>query len=131
MADLDAGCWQVKMNQASKEKMAFFMPNRKNHFNSMPMGATDAHAAFAAMVSKLEVNRDNLHEMRCEKSMDAKWARLKEKMEAATKEMKQKRAKAGNNKDQTTLPFPSDTISKPFEPMWQRPLETDPMPGSG
>jgi hypothetical protein len=130
MADLDAGCWQVKMNQASKEKTAFFMPNGKKHFNSMRMGATNTHAAFVAMASKFEIKWDKLYETRCKKgSKETKWACLKEKMEAVTKEMKRKRAKAENNKDQSTLPFPNDT-SKPFEPMWQRPLETDPKPGS-
>ena len=41
------------MNQSSKEKTAFFIPNGKKHFNSMPMGATNAHAAFVAVVSKM------------------------------------------------------------------------------
>jgi hypothetical protein len=49
--------------------------------------------------------RPGVHETRCKKGEEAKWAWLKENMEAATEEMKWKRAKAENNKDQTTLPL--------------------------
>jgi hypothetical protein len=102
-ADLDAGYWQVKMNQSSKEKTAFFIPNGKKHFNSMPMGATNAHAAFVAMVSKMEIKWDKLYETRCKKGKEAEWAWLKAQMESATDEMKRKRAKTENDQDKDKL----------------------------
>ena len=56
-AHLDAGYWQVKMNESSKDRTAFFTPNGKKHCNSMPIGAMNAHAFFVAMVSKkMEIN---------------------------------------------------------------------------
>jgi hypothetical protein len=63
-ADLDAGCWQVKMNKESKDKTAFFIPNGKKHWNSMPMGAMNAHAFFVAMVAKMEIKWNRLYENR-------------------------------------------------------------------
>jgi hypothetical protein len=38
-ADLDAGYRQVKMNPNSRDRTAFFIPQGKKHWNSMPMGA--------------------------------------------------------------------------------------------
>jgi hypothetical protein len=67
MADLDAGYWQVKMNQNSKENTVFFAPNGKKHFNSMPMGATNVHAAFVAMTAKMEIKWDKLYKQRYQK----------------------------------------------------------------
>jgi hypothetical protein len=64
--DYDAGYWQVAMDQASKEKTAFFTPEGKKHFNVMPMGATNAHPAFVARA----VNAAALP-LREEKSTDA------------------------------------------------------------
>jgi hypothetical protein len=127
-ADLDAGCWQVKMNQASKEKTAFFIPNGKKHFNLIPMGATKAHAAFVAMASKMEIKWDKLCEQRSKKGKEAKWEWLKARIEAATEAMKRKRASTDEQKNQDNkdkLPSPSAT-SEPFEPTWQRPLDADP-----
>jgi hypothetical protein len=47
MADFDVGCWQSKrMEEASKEKTAFFIPKGKKAFSSKPMEATNAHAFF-------------------------------------------------------------------------------------
>ena len=123
-ADLDAGYWQVKMTPESKEKTAFFIPNGKKHFNSMPMGATNAHAAFVAMVSKMEIKWDKLYEARCDKGKQAEWEWLKDKMEAATEEIKQRRSKMETNTES------KDNHTEPFEPKWERPLETDPKPGS-
>ena len=69
--DLDAGYWRVKMNQALKERTAFLIPNGKEHFNSMPMGATNAHASFIAMLSKMEIKWDKLYDSKCKKGKEA------------------------------------------------------------
>jgi hypothetical protein len=45
------------MNQNLKEKTAFFVPNGKKHLNPMPMGVTNAYAAFVAMIAKMEISR--------------------------------------------------------------------------
>jgi hypothetical protein len=66
-ADLDAGYWQVKMNKKAKDKTAFFIPNGKKHFNSMPMGATNAHPFFVAMIAKMERKWNKLYAKRVAK----------------------------------------------------------------
>ena len=47
--DLDAGYWQIKMQDSSKEKTAFFVPEGKKHFTVMPMGILNAHAFFVCV----------------------------------------------------------------------------------
>ena len=129
IADFDAGYWQVKMNQASKEKTAFFIPNGKKHFDSMPIGATNTHVAFVAMVSKMELKWDKPYESRCKKAKEVEWEWQKEKMEASMVEMKCKQAKTKKHMDQEKVPYPK-SASEAFEPVWQRPLKTGPIPGS-
>lgn len=48
--DLDACCWQAKLNDGSKEKTAFFTPEGKKHWNALPMGIKNAHPFFVAMI---------------------------------------------------------------------------------
>jgi hypothetical protein len=48
--DLDCGYWQVKLDKMSQEKTAFYVPGGKKHWKVMPMGATNAHPFFVAMV---------------------------------------------------------------------------------
>ena len=79
------------MTPASKEKTALFIPNGKKQLNSMPAGTTSAHAAFVAMVPKMKMKWDEPHKARSKKKgKEAEWEWLKQKMEAATEEMKRK-----------------------------------------
>jgi len=48
--DLDAGYWQVRVEEESKPKLAFFTPQGKKHWNCMPMGVLNAQSVFAAMM---------------------------------------------------------------------------------
>mmetsp|Transcript_357 Transcript_357/g.524 ORF Transcript_357/g.524 Transcript_357/m.524 type:complete len:620 (-) Transcript_357:114-1973(-) len=47
--DLDAGYWQVKLAESSREKTAFCVPDGKKHFTVMPMGILNAHAFFVCI----------------------------------------------------------------------------------
>ena len=58
--DLDSGYWQIKVEASSKAKLAFFTPTGKKRFTVMPMGATNAHPVFVALVSKFKKEWDNL-----------------------------------------------------------------------
>jgi hypothetical protein len=121
--DLDAGYWQVSMNQASRPKSAFFIPGGKKRFRSMPMGATNAHAVFVAMVCKFETKWDALYEHRCHKQKEAEWAWLKDKMKHEYNKSRPKHA---------TTPEPDSHDSheeKNWEPKWDRP-QTASRPGS-
>ena len=119
----------MKMNHALKKKTAFFIPNGTMHFNSMPMGATNVHAAFVAMISKMEIKWNKLYKSRCKKGKEAEWEWLKKQMESATLEMKKKRAKEEAETEQENIPSPT-TESEAFEPVWEPPYETDPRQGS-
>ena len=65
--DPDAGYRQVKMNESSKDRTAFFSADGKNHWSSMPMGAMNAHASFIAMVAKTEIKWNALYGVRTKK----------------------------------------------------------------
>lgn len=56
--DLDSGYWQVKCEERSKAKLAFYTPTGKKRFKSMPMGATNAHPVFVALVAKFKEEWD-------------------------------------------------------------------------
>ena len=56
--DLDSGYWQVECEESSKAKLAFFTPTGKKRFRTMPMGATNAHPVFVALVAKFKEEWD-------------------------------------------------------------------------
>ena len=56
--DLDSGYWQILVESSSKAKLAFFTPTGKKRFLVMPMGATNAHPVFVALVSKFKKEWD-------------------------------------------------------------------------
>ena len=56
--DLDSGYWQVACEEKSKAKLAFFTPTGKKRFKTMPMGATNAHPVFVALVAKFKEEWD-------------------------------------------------------------------------
>jgi hypothetical protein len=114
--DLDAGYWQVAMSQASRPKSAFFIPDGKKRFRSMPMGATNAHAAFVAMVCKFEHKWNNLYQKRCQTQHDNEWIWLKEQMNTAYAKI------TATDKLQT-----QDELD--WEPKWDRPEKAS-KPGS-
>ena len=58
--DLDSGYWQVPCEEKSKAKLAFFTPTGKKRFRTMPMGATNAHPVFVALVAKFKKEWDIL-----------------------------------------------------------------------
>ena len=58
--DLDSGYWQVPCEETSKAKLAFFTPTGKKRFRTMPMGATNAHPVFVALVAKFKQEWDAL-----------------------------------------------------------------------
>ena len=58
--DLDAGYWQVKLHEASKDKTAFYIPDGKRHWNVMPMGILNAHAYFVCMTMDMKKEWDML-----------------------------------------------------------------------
>jgi hypothetical protein len=64
--DFNAGYWQVYMNELSKEKTTFFTPDGKIHFAVMPMGATNTHPAFVAMIIHFEILWNKLYNQRVE-----------------------------------------------------------------
>ena len=90
--DYDAGYWQVKMNQASKEKTAFFTPDGKKHFNNMPMGATNAHPAFVAMVNKFKEKWNEIYDSQIRHGNEANWTWLKERLERQLEEIRKNKA---------------------------------------
>ena len=75
-ADLDAGYWQVKMNESSKDRPAFFSSDGKKDWNSMQMGAMNTYAFFVAMVSKMEIKWNALYRVRTKKRKEIEWDRL-------------------------------------------------------
>ena len=54
MMDLNAGYWQVKLEEESCAKLAFFMPNGKKRWMVMPMGFANSHAIFIAMMMVMQ-----------------------------------------------------------------------------
>jgi hypothetical protein len=58
--DLDSGYWRVLCEKSSKPKLAFFTPSGKKRFKTMPMGATNAHPVFVALVAKFKKEWDEL-----------------------------------------------------------------------
>ena len=56
--DLDSGYWQIETEPSSKAKLAFFTPNGKKRWTVMPMGATNAHPVFVALISKFKKEWD-------------------------------------------------------------------------
>jgi hypothetical protein len=79
--DFDAGYWQVYMNKSSRQKTAFFTPDGKKRFGVMPMGATNAHPAFVAMVTRFEILWNELYEQRAKQQEDVNWRWLHERLE--------------------------------------------------
>jgi hypothetical protein len=67
--------------KSSKDRTAFFSSNGKKHWNSMPMGAMNAHAFFVAMVSKMEIKWNAPCGERTRKRKEIKWEWLTTKME--------------------------------------------------
>jgi hypothetical protein len=86
----------------------------------MPMGATNAHAAFVAMVCKFEHKWNALYDKRCKKQHDKDWAWLKERMNIAYEKVKR------TNTSQQE-PLTQDELD--WEPKWDR-SETANKPGS-
>ena len=58
--DLDSGYWQVSVVPESREKLAFFVPDGKKHWTVMPLGATNAHPCFCAMMAQFRRQWDQL-----------------------------------------------------------------------
>lgn len=58
--DLFWGYWQVALTEASKPKTAFFIPNGKKRFTVMPMGATNSHQAYNAIIKIIKAECDNM-----------------------------------------------------------------------
>ena len=54
MIDLDAGYWQVKLEEESRTKLAFFTPNGKKQWTVMPMGFANSHAIFIVMMTVMQ-----------------------------------------------------------------------------
>ena len=52
--DLDSGYWQIEAEESARPKLAFFTPSGKKTWTVMPMGATNAHPVFVALVSKMK-----------------------------------------------------------------------------
>jgi hypothetical protein len=52
--DLDCRYWQVALDKASQDKTAFYTPSGKKHWTVMPMGATNAHPFFIAMINEMQ-----------------------------------------------------------------------------
>jgi hypothetical protein len=53
-ADMDAGYWQIETEEASRDRLAFFVPNGKLQWTVMPMDALNAPAVFVAMMAILQ-----------------------------------------------------------------------------
>ena len=72
------------------------------------------------MVSKMEIKWDKLYKARCKKGKEAEWECewewLREQMEAATLEMKKKRAKDEECTELENIPSPK-AESEAFEPI--------------
>jgi hypothetical protein len=62
--DLDCGYWQVKLDKMSQKKTAFYVPDGKKHWKVMPMGATNAHPFFIAMVERMRFKSNQLAKSR-------------------------------------------------------------------
>ena len=52
--DLDSGYWQVTVEKQSRDRLAFFTPTGKKHFNAMPMGVLNAQPVFVAMMNTIQ-----------------------------------------------------------------------------
>ena len=50
----DAGYWQIETEEASRDRLAFFVPNGKLQWTVMPMDALNAPAVFVAMMAILQ-----------------------------------------------------------------------------
>jgi hypothetical protein len=100
------------------------------------MGATNAHAAFVVMVTKMEIKWNELYAQRTEKTREVQWEWLKTKMEQAMQETKEARkskedAMEGDDKvPKTTVPKEEPQKSQDFEAIWEKPTSRDPKPGS-
>ena len=70
--DLDCGCWQAELTDASKGKTAFFVPAGKKRFARMPMGTSDAHPFFVAMMQKFKIKWEALAKERKVKGCGSK-----------------------------------------------------------
>ena len=62
--DLYWGYWQVKLNEASKPKTAFFVPNGKKRWKRMPMGALCSHAIFCSIIDSVKKEWNALFQQR-------------------------------------------------------------------
>ena len=62
--DLDSGYWQIEAEASSRAKLAFFTPTGKKRWTVMPMGATNAHPVFVALISKFKQEWDAKAERR-------------------------------------------------------------------
>ena len=51
---------QVVVEEEARERLAFFTPNGKIRWKSMPMGALNAYPTFVAIVMKLQMEWDTL-----------------------------------------------------------------------
>ena len=72
----------------------------------MPMGATNAHAAFVAMVNNFEIQWNQLYTKRSKLQQEAKWTWLQTQLDAEPPE------------------------ATAWNPTWTKPTHTDPQPGS-
>ena len=57
--DLLWGHWQVPLTEQAKSKTAFFVPNGKKRWRVMPMGATNSHPAYNAIIEELKKEWDD------------------------------------------------------------------------
>lgn len=126
-ADLDAGRWQVKINKDSKEKIAFMTKTGKKHFCSMPMGAMNTHACFAAMTSKMEIKWNKSCNVRTKRKEEIEWNWLKDEMEKAMAACRKEMRKKSPNKPKT--PNSCHQQKRPTSNR-QKPNKRDPKPGS-
>jgi hypothetical protein len=85
--DFDAGYWQVYMNKSSRQKTAFFTPDGKKRFTVMPMGATNAHPAFVAMVTRFEILWNKRYKEQAGSQNGTNWTWLRGRLESQLKNM--------------------------------------------
>jgi hypothetical protein len=118
------------MNKESKDKTAFFIRNGKKNWNSMPMGATNAHAFFVAMLARMEMKWNQLYEKHTKLNEGVEWERLKTRMEKSLADVKAKRKAGAVNGAADELPTKKEAE---FDPTWERPIKPtnrEPKPGS-
>ena len=93
--DLDAGYWQMFLNKQSRSKTAFYIPRGKKRWKRTPMGATNAHPAFVAMMMQMEDEWNDKYEAERRDKTNAK--AIIEMMQHHFNNRKQQTIKGNNN----------------------------------